>query len=347
MNARKSEFLIYGVAISLSSNNAQFEEFIHGTLQNYIKKGESESAFQIHVSIQFDEKSKIKKSRYRVGNGVYFDDAGKKVAFDHKLFRGEFAHKGKTHLQIRGEITKTLSENAKQALKGVIIKNYSYQEMLFHQLYRELILMPVFWILRHKFDKYLTHASAVSLGKECFVFLGNDGVGKTTIALNLLQQDGALFFGDNFLLYDFENIYSFVDTLRVNKTDVTSFFTNNDSSRFTKVFKGKSRIHYNYNKNFIADHIIPTQFHVLVQGKGNVKKDISEDEFVNFTYGINNFVKEFDKFSFASTLMYLFKTSENVVEKELKALKVLIGNNPCFLLQLNKKFEEHLDVLTK
>ena len=45
--------------------------------------------------------------------------------------------------------------------------------------------------------------------------------------------------------------------------------------------------------------------------------------------------------------MYLFKASENVFEKELKALKALIGNNPCFLLQLNKKFEEHLDVLTK
>ena len=59
MNAKKSEFLIYGVAISLSSNNTKFEEFVQGTLQNYVKKGESDSAFQIHVSIQFDEKSKI------------------------------------------------------------------------------------------------------------------------------------------------------------------------------------------------------------------------------------------------------------------------------------------------
>ena len=117
------------------------------------------------------------------------DETDKKIAVQHKLFLGEFTKKGDTILKIRGEVKTTIKNTVKHLIKSAAISNYSYKEMLFHQFYRELVLMPVFWILRHKFEKYLMHASAVSNGKETLVFLGNDGVGKTTVALKLLQKN--------------------------------------------------------------------------------------------------------------------------------------------------------------
>ena len=49
-----------------------------------------------------------------------------------------------------------------------------------------------------------------------------------------------MFFGDNFLLYDAERIYSFVDTLRVNKRDCDSFLDENKKSKYKKVLKAKA-----------------------------------------------------------------------------------------------------------
>ena len=347
MNVPASEFLIYGVAISLTSSNPQFKDFVEGTLHNYVNRDQEQSNFNIHIAIQFDEKADIKKSKFRIWNGIYFDNEHQKIAFNHKLFTGEFSKRGNDALDIKGEVLNPFPNTIKQTAKGMFIKNYSYSEMLFHQLYRELILMPVFWILRNKFGKYLMHASAISIGNESLVFLGNDGVGKTTIALQLLQQKDTLFFGDNFLLYDAERIYSFVDTLRVNKKDCDSFLDENKKSKYKKVFEGKSRVHFNYHKDYIAENSIPTSFYVLMQGEENEKRRISEDEFINFTFGINNFVKEFDKFSYAATLIYLFVASKNIVEEELNALKRLVQKDACFLLQVNKNFKEYADLLIK
>lgn len=347
MNVQTNEFSIYGISISLTSNNSQFIDFIGASLQNYKEIKESKVDFQINVSVLFDAQASIKKSQFRIGNGVYLNDSAKKIAFDHKLFLGEFRYKETNTLEIQGEVSNSFSNHVKHTLKALTIKNYSYTEMLFHQLYRELVLLPFFWVLRHKFNKYLMHASAVSIGEECFVFVGNDGVGKTTAALSLLNTDGALFFGDNFLLYDDHNIYSFVDTIRVNRKECESFKARDVHSKYKNVYEEKGRIHFNCQQKYIADKTSPSRFFVLKQAEENFKQTITENEFINFTYGINNFVKEFDKFGYASSLMYLFKSSENIVEKELSALKTLIHNKPCSLLQLNTMFDKQIDVLTK
>ena len=71
MNVPASEFLIYGVAISLTSSNPQFKDFVEGTLHNYVNRDQEQSNFNIHIAIQFDEKADIKKSKFRIGNGIY------------------------------------------------------------------------------------------------------------------------------------------------------------------------------------------------------------------------------------------------------------------------------------
>src|SRR5690606_9994317 len=156
-----------------------------------------------------------------------------------------------------------------------------YKDMLFHHLYRELILLPMFWVLRNKFNKFLIHASAITDNDQTYVFLGNDGVGKTTIALNLLKKEGVKFFVDNFLLYDYVRIYSFVDQLRVNNSDVEEINFYNKSPLFSKVISETSRTHFNFTKNLVAEANKPTKFFLLKQSYINSKKIICEEEFIN------------------------------------------------------------------
>ena len=339
-------FLIYNVKVSLTTNNSEFEKFVQATLQNYGIQTQQDHKFQIDVCIDFNKPSQIKKSKFRVGNGVFLDETDKKIAVQHKLFLGEFTKKGDTILKIRGEVKTTIKNTVKHLIKSAAISNYSYKEMLFHQLYRELVLMPVFWILRHKFEKYLMHASAVSNGKETLVFLGNDGVGKTTVALKLLQKEGTSFFGDNFLLYDSHNIHAFVDTLRVNKKDSKAIKAYEASSVFKKVYEGKARTHYNFSKDHISGSATPTHFFVLKQSSKNTKTAITKDQFINYTLAINDYVKEFDKYSYASNLIFLYDIHFNVEQQETDFLSKLISDKACALLSLSKD-EDVFDLFNK
>ncbi|RKE98830.1 hypothetical protein [Ichthyenterobacterium magnum] len=339
-------FLIYGVKVSLITNNLAFKNFVQATLQNYGIVSQENHKFQISVRIDFNKKTQIKKSKFRVGNGVFLDEKHKKLAIQHKLFLGEFTQINSNNLSIRGEVDNNFKNKVKHFIKSLAIKNYSYKEMLFHQLYRELILMPVFWVLRHKFEKHLMHASAVSNGKQTLVFLGNDGVGKTTVALKLLKKEDTSFFGDNFLLYDSNKIYAFVDTLRVNKNDSKAIKTYESSSIFKKVYQGKSRTHYNFNKDYISKSARPTQFFVLKQSNKNSKTTISKDQFINYTLAINDYVKEFDKYSYASNLIFLYDTQFNIEQQETDFLSKLVSDSPCALLSLNKD-QEVFDLFNK
>ena len=339
-------FLIYDIKILLTTNNLEFKNFVHATLQNYSIEKQEPYKFQVDVCIGFNKETQIKKSNFRIGNGVYFEEVDKKIAIQHKLFLGEFTKKDNDVLKVRGEVNNSFKNALKHTIKSLVIENYSYKEMLFHQLYRELVLMPIFWILRNKFNKHLMHASAVSNGNNTLVFLGNDGVGKTTVALKLLQKKGTSFFGDNFLLYDADKIYAFVDTLRVNKKDSKAIKTYESSLMFKKVYQGKARTHYNFNKNHISESARPTQFFVLKQSNKNSKAVITKDQFINYTSAINNYVKEFDKYSYASNLIFLYDIDFNIEQQELDFLSKLISNSSCALLSLNKD-EEVFDLFNK
>ena len=338
-------FLIYGVKVTLTTNNMEFKNFVLATLQNYDNETQ-DYKFKIDVCIDFNKDSQIKKSKFRVGNGIFLDDTDKKIAIQHKLFLGEFIKNSDDDLKIRGEVSHTIKKTIKNAIKSIAIKNYSYKEMLFHQLYRELVLMPIFWVLRNKFGKYLMHASAVYHKKQTLVFLGNDGVGKTTIALKLLKNEGSLFFGDNFLLYDSNKIHPFIDTLRVNKKDITAIKSYEGSPVFKKVYEGKSRTHFNFSIDYVSESATPTHFFVLKQSSKNSKATITKDQFINHTLAINDYVKEFDNYSYASNLIFLYDVHFNVKEQETKFLSKLVSDKPCALLSL-KKDEDVFDLFNK
>lgn len=333
----KCSFYIYGVRIAFSTDDNDFYSFVSGSLKNYqIENEDNAESFLINVAINFSNGPPITKSKYKLSNSVYFDQKNRSIVIEHLFFEGEYTKEESDVLSINGNVKNDLIDKVKSGIKTLINKNYSYKEGVFHHLYRELILLPVFWVLRNKFGKYLMHASAIKDDDKTFVFLGNDGVGKSTVALKLLKKQGVTFYGDNFLLYDSTQIYPFVDSIRINNSDdkITEF--KGDKELFNKIFEGANRTHFNFNKEYIARPDTVTQFFVLDQAAENHKVTISEEAFIDYVYTINESVKEFDKYSPVNNLRFLFETSESISKKEMNSLSSIVNNKKCSLLSLKK-----------
>ena len=64
---------------------------------------------------------------------------------------------------------------------------------------------------------------------------------------------------------------------------------------------------------------------------------ITENELINYTLAINDYVKEFDKYSYASNLIFIFNSLENLEEEEMKALKNIVSHKICSTLELSNK----------
>lgn len=342
-------FNIIGVKLLFSTNNEDFASFVKGTLLNYLipdNKHLKNTRVEIEVNVEFDRESRIEFSKFKIGNNITIDEIEKKICFKHGYFNGAFQVIG-DKLKIFGDVSLTLKDKLQYFIKEVLIEGYSSQSMIFHQLYRELVLMPVFWWLRHYKGLYLMHASAIKDDDGVYVFVGNDGVGKTTIALRLLEKKGSLFFGDNFLLYDGERIYPFVDTLRVNKKNKRDIEKFDSNDAFTRVFEKGDRVHYNFSKKLIAEPNKPSTLFIIKQGKENNLELISDSDFTNITLSINDYVKEFDKYSFVSNLCFFKVNTKQTVLYESDILSKLSFSKPCGVLSLKKDndLKEVLEVI--
>jgi hypothetical protein len=341
----KSSFKLFCIRINFTTDDEDFFNFISATLKNYELENNYSTKFEINSEINFNEPFTSCRE-FRISNNVFLDQVNNKLEFRKRLFKAEY-QKEVSYLSVKGYINNSISIRIKEFLKQILINNYSSSDILFHKLYRELILLPVFWLLRNYYSKFLMHASAISVDGFTFVFLGNDGVGKTTVALKLINQDKATFFGDNFLFYNQERVYPFLDTLRVNKSDKDKIKNFNSDIKFSRVFEGGTRIHYNFDEKFVAKQCAPTHFFVLMQGDENRKKKISETQFINYVYSINDYVKEFDKYDSTANLSFLYNLKKNIVEDELNAISKLVKGKECAIINLRSdiKADELLKLL--
>ena len=334
-------FYLYGIGVNFSTDNEDFARYVEGSLQNFkVMDSDAnmpEESFTIQIKVYFAKGKPVDNGEFKLGNGIYIKNDNE-INFDQGLFAGQFVKERKSNkLWINGFAKQSTTNKLKTLLKTILIPKYSFHDMLFHQLYRELVLLPVFWILRHEKGKFLMHASAISNDSGTYVFLGNDGVGKTTVAMNLLKEQGTTFYGDNFLLYDSNSIYPFVDTIRISKKDREAIEFYKASELFTLVYSGRFRLHYNFDTKFIANPNMPTKYFVLKQGKENKRQKLSGGQFITYSFAINDYVKEFDKYGYINNLVFLFETNDSPsIANEVNSMFQLVNAKPCELLTLKK-----------
>ncbi|RKX93223.1 MAG: hypothetical protein DRP84_08770 [Spirochaetes bacterium] len=94
----------------------------------------------------------------------------------------------------------------------------SNEEEIFFELTYPLLYYPLFWFLENMHGMYTLHASVVTYKGKAVVLCGLEGIGKTSLALSLLESGGK-FISDNLIFYDKEYVYPCYELVRINKSD--------------------------------------------------------------------------------------------------------------------------------
>ncbi|MBU1863263.1 MAG: hypothetical protein KKH94_06355 [Candidatus Omnitrophica bacterium] len=110
------------------------------------------------------------------------------------------------------------------------------EESVFFMLTYPLLYYPLFWYYERYKATHILHASALRYKNRGIVICGLEGMGKTSLSLSLLNDDGGSFISDNLIFYNSDNVYPCYELVRLYNDYNTSLLR----GRFEKVTAFKS-----------------------------------------------------------------------------------------------------------
>jgi len=84
-----------------------------------------------------------------------------------------------------------------------------------------LVLFPAIWYNENFKDRFLLHASAISIKNKVILFPGLGGVGKSTLTLASLAYENVSFISDNLVLSDGSSVYPVYEAIALDSRSLT------------------------------------------------------------------------------------------------------------------------------
>ena len=84
-----------------------------------------------------------------------------------------------------------------------------------------LVLFPAIWYNENLKDRFLLHASAISVNNKAILFPGLGGVGKSTLTLAFLAYENISFISDNLVLSDGSSVYPVYEAIALDSTSLS------------------------------------------------------------------------------------------------------------------------------
>jgi len=206
------------------------------------------------------------------------------------------------------------------------------EESAFFELTYYLVYFPLFWYLEAYKNVHPLHASAVQLGDRSFVFAGFEGVGKTTLALALVEYAKAKLLSDNLVLYGNNAITACPEALRI--------------YRKSKLRLAQSQIklinHFHADKDFYA--IQSQETNPLPLGaifiprfsSDSGLKPISPQECTDTLLNINEMTGEMQHYSDFFSAASIMLPKEGLRETRRRDLLKILENTNCYFLDIDK-----------
>ena len=123
--------------------------------------------------------------------------------------------------KIKGEELHLTAYLCRKAFKDFVRYNIfgKAQDDLFFFITYPILYYPVFWYLEYFKHTHVLHASAVKCNNIGVIICGLEGIGKTSLALSLLQEKDSCFLSDNLIFYDDKKVYPCHELTRIHKGD--------------------------------------------------------------------------------------------------------------------------------
>jgi hypothetical protein len=207
-------------------------------------------------------------------------------------------------------------------LKRKMPKEINNERLLY--VLRMALHYPLFYILKKEYGIYPLHASAVCKNELAYLFLGFDGVGKSTIAIAMNKYYGYDIIADNFCLIDNEGfVYPFIEYARVS-VNVSRLFANFNAEKIYGRYK------YPFKKINCKNRIKLSAIFFNYFGMNDCVKESDKSIVFRMIYSMNNILPEFIDFNQFKSIINLIDNHPN--NNDFDCAK-LLGNVRLFGLE--------------
>ncbi|MBW2989056.1 hypothetical protein KY358_01925, partial [Candidatus Woesearchaeota archaeon] len=314
---KEFNFDIHGVRSRIRSNDRDFLDFIRMNLSSYsskIKDAEIESELEYIPYNPFKPVRKLVNidDLKCLGHGIFVKPG--EIYISERGLQIHFVIEEKIKIKARFQEDK-LFFLMKMLMPGLTPKKHKYQSIM-----REILIYPTFWLLRGK-GLSLLHASAVEKEGKASIFAGLAGAGKTTLATHMLLKRGYRLVSDNFLLFDENSIYPFIEMIRFPGKMVSS-----DKVKLQLLLNG--RFYYSLIGDCIGKKCIPEKVFLLSLSNSSKIEEINNGLCSELVHSINDSTPEiqaYNRFAFI-----LDQAGKN--KGKGASIKNFLNRSKCFLL---------------
>jgi len=146
--------------------------------------------------------------------------------------------------------------------------------------------MPLFYTLE-TMGFMLLHGAAVARRDHCYLFLGLGGIGKTTLALNLVINEEFKFLTDDFILVRDNLLYGFAEKVRLTQETLDALGLRKEGVKIV------SKYHIGLPMDKIQRKAVPTKIFFLFNSSESRLASIDVEQALRQMNGMHNYLSEF------------------------------------------------------
>jgi hypothetical protein len=324
--------------IKLNINYQNYFRYLNFYFQNLILKDDNIKDIDIDVDIIWDNFNWA-QSWQEVKKTGSFKTIGANTLLDKNrlvTFR-KFAKRNKIFLdltRLENESFKATISLRRQPLKDFFRYKLGRksQESLFFELTYPLLYYPLFWYLEANQNIHPIHAGAVEVDGKWVVICGLEGIGKTSLALQLWNESNQIL-SDNLIFYNSDNFFPCYELLRLSKND--NILKWNNKIKKVNEFKATKNF-YQINHNLIAKSAKPNLV-IFPQFSSNYKiKELSPSEATKRALILNQLPAELDNYNEYANLYNLLYLKSDVFTDRYDALYQLLKNTKIYEVNMVK-----------
>ncbi|MCA9398692.1 MAG: hypothetical protein KC618_03000 [Candidatus Omnitrophica bacterium] len=204
----------------------------------------------------------------------------------------------------------------------------------FFMLTYYVLYYPLFWYLEEKRQTHALHASALIYRNKGVVICGLEGIGKTSLGLMFLKEEGTRFLSDNLVFYDRGHVYPCYELVRMHAQD-DDFLWKDHFDQMNKFALLKGFFSPKFNAS--QDGIRPDIFIFPEFSSEFCVTPVSSKEAVARAISLSHLPSELNHYSEYRHLYNLLDLNVKPWESVYSALDVLLETAKCYRVGMPKQ----------
>ncbi len=320
--------LVHGIGFVSRTDSRLFHRYVQASYAYFLSQDPLPAGvWRIDSTLLFRSQIEVPKlttfiklgyGLYCRENELYYDKGGLRVSVT--------LDPQEKRMQIRSSFRITPVERLRK-LVGYTYRAPRYLRVFrFLELLRHHLHFPIFWLLEKDRGIYLMHGAAFQNSRDNIVWVGMNGAGKSTALFQEMSDPETKFLTDNYVLFDEEFVYAFPDTVRLSDQTLALLSQSDRGSDFlvSTGLRFGERTVFRVIGSRIVEKFKPTEIAFVVLSLEAFSREFSPERLNGWIGIVDDYVAEFQNYSFWETLHFLDGSCARLQEKKLAARETLL-----------------------